>query len=774
MATQAFRRPTDGAGLARPGVDWQASPSPFRLAFTSAGRPLTAELLAQAGASGRLGYALDDGTLHATTDLVASEVVPDGTRYTLATDERARRATVTVTHTPLGLEVDVRLVPDTGVARVFEALSAAPDEHFLGAGEQRRFVDLRGHVVPMEVAYDCGSEFPTPFFSSSAGYAVFVPTLRLGRFAFPGADAADGTCTAGGGPPPCPISPRADGTVFCFEGDSLAYQIFAGSPAQLLAAYTAEAGRPAPAPPIQFGAEKWRGSWAESSESFLRLDVAKYSQLGIPLTWIQISDPWEVGICWGTMRFDPVRFPDPEGLISSLRAAGLHVMIWISPLVVESANCPSNGYSPADVIGSDARSSELDLTDRAAVSLFEQKIRDIVALGIEGVKGDRGDEQSLLDLTLHGGSGRLFQDAYPLIFAQAVTTALRSVWGRNFATIFRAGTLGSQARLPGIWLGDDSGTWDGLRQMIWSGLSASASGYPVWGSDIGGYTEYGTPLTPELFVRWAQFGAVSPVFEVGGLGTSSHFWDFGPETVDLFRQAAVLHYELVPYLYDLSRRASATGVPIVRPLGFEYPSDPGSWSSDLELTIGSSLLAAPVVQPGSSARVYLPPGSAWLDLFSGRRVPGGVTLTRATPLSEFPLYLRAGAAIPFNLREPEVWSEPWALNDLIRNGRSGWMVAPGAAASSTSGVGGTITTRLRGKTLDIELARSPKQVQVLVLTSRLPESVAIDGRPVAGPRTASVLRSERQGWAARPLPFGGVLLKLTPQTGAATARVVLR
>jgi len=311
-----------------------------------------------------------------------------------------------------------------------------------------------------------------------------------------------------------------------------------------------------------------------------------------------------------------------------------------------------------------------------------------------------------------------------------------------------------------------------LREVIRSGLSAS--GYPVWGSDIGGYSNRGSLLTPELFARWAQFGAISPVFEVGGLGLSSHFWDFGLKTVDVFRQASLLHYELVPYFYDLSRKASATGVPIVRPLGFQYPSDEASWSNDLEFMVGPSMLAAPVAEPGNSARVYLPRRAVWLDLFSGRTVLGGETITRATPLSEFPLYLRAGAAVPFNLREPDVWADSWGLSDLIRPGRSGWMVAPGAAPSSTSGVGGTITTRLRGRTLNIKLAHAPTEVQILVLTSGTPRSVAIGGRAAAGPLTASEIRAVAEGWTMRPQPFGGVVLKLAPQQGAATAQVVLR
>ena len=143
-----------------------------------------------------------------------------------------------------------------------------------------------------------------------------------------------------------------------------------------------------------------------------------------------------------------------------------------------------------------------------------------------------------------------------------------------FPTIFRAAAPGSAANAAGFWAGDQAGTFEGLKQAIHDGLSAGVAGYPIWGSDIGGYASADPPLTAEVFVRWAQFSAVSPIFEVGGIGRNATFWDFGARTVGLFRAAAVLHYELFPYLYGLARTAHATGLPVLRPLGARRPGRP--------------------------------------------------------------------------------------------------------------------------------------------------------------------------------------------------------
>jgi alpha-D-xyloside xylohydrolase len=253
---------------------------------------------------------------------------------------------------------------------------------------------------------------------------------------------------------------------------------------------------------------------------------------------------------------------------------------------------------------------------------------------------------------------------------------------------------------------------------------------------------------------------------------TNHFWDWGAATTDGFRSAAVLHYELVPTFVDLSRAASATGLPITRPLAFDAPSDAVAWQEELEFTVGPSLLAAPVTGQGTTPRVYLPAGG-WVDLFNGASLTGPLAYTRATPDSEFPLYLRTRSAIPFNLRQPDVWSTPWGLSDLIRPGRAGWLLAPGAGTTSAvSTTAGRLQAMTKGRTISLRLTGAPRQTEVLVLTPRPPRSVRIGGR--AAPATSlAKLRGLPTGWTTRPQPFGGVVLKLRTVNGAASAVVTL-
>jgi len=207
------------------------------------------------------------------------------------------------------------------------------------------------------------------------------------------------------------------------------------------------------------------------------------------------------------------------------------------------------------------------------------------------------------------------------------------------------------------------------------------------------------------------------VMEVGARGPNATPWTLGPAAMDGLRAAAVLHYELFPYLYRLIQAR----LPVLRPLGYGFPADQASWSATYELLVGPDVLAAPVTGPGTTPDVYLPPGR-WVDLYTGATVRGGRSFTRPTPLDEFPLYVRAGAVIPFNLRTPtRSW---WGINELTHPGRAGFLVTSGAR---------------------VDLAGQPRDVQLFVPAPHRPVRVTLGGKPVsftwnAGPLPGAVVR----------------------------------
>src|SRR5690606_14017230 len=124
-----------------------------------------------------------------------------------------------------------------------------------------------------------------------------------------------------------------------------------------------------------------------------------------------------------------------------------------------------------------------------------------------------------------------------------------------------------------------------------AGLSAGMSGFPYWGSDVAGY--FNEP-DEEVFIRWAQFGAVSPVMEVHGLGIREP-WLLGDRVLAAYRQAARLHESLVPYAIAAANQAQATGLPLMRAMPLVYPDHPIAHQDwvQFQYLYGSDLLAAP-------------------------------------------------------------------------------------------------------------------------------------------------------------------------------------
>ena len=246
-------------------------------------------------------------------------------------------------------------------------------------------------------------------------------------------------------------------------------------------------------------------------------------------------------------------------------------------------------------------------------------------------------------------------------------------------SLHRNGYLGI-ARWGGwVWSGDTESAWKTLEGQVAVGINHSLSIGPYWGSDIGGFYS-NNEKTGELYARWFQFGAFCPSFRSHGRTTMTILpWGWGqgdrgeletstkpgPDSEIVKRNVLVsemnnpaiepvvkkydeLRYQLLPYTYTLAWEARATGLPLMRALWLHYPGDPIARGMGSEYLWGRDLLIAPVFEKGATHRsVYLPAGK-WWDWWTDKLVAGGSTVDRAVDLSVMPIYVRAGAIIPFD------------------------------------------------------------------------------------------------------------------------------
>ena len=723
-------------------VTWKVAPRPFTVLFDAAERVLTRQ-------AGGLTYALGDGTVHRTTVPVRTSHHGVATVYVLGTDEAGRVGRVTLQRSRSGVRAAWSIEPS-------ERSGVCPDGvdgRARPALPRRRRATQRGRPPQADRAVEglegLPSNAPATSFLSSAGYGVSINSTSVGSLAFPGA--VDGPAfSCQWGTTPCPVQSNVGATQICERGSKLSYTVFGGSFPAVQQALTAGGRRPVLPRPSEFELIKWRDAVAGPATSSTtcsscgraasRSAGSSSTTRGRPASARSPSTPPPSRI----RRHDPGaprggRAPDAVGLAArrpELRGGqGLR------------AGCPGRRRPVGD------RPHERRVARRARASA-----RGSASPGRRGVQGGprrRGRPRA------HAARSRPRPDS-----PQPLPGALRAGRGRRSRRDRPRAAAGDLPRrlhrlaadLVRVLGGDQTGDDHGLRAAIRSAATAGLGGYSTWGSDIGGYLSQS--LRPDVFIRWAQLGAVSPIFEVGGRGPQARFWQFGTPTTDLFRTFAVLHYELFPYLYGLACRAHATGIPVLRPLAFGYPDDPAAWKHELELLVGDDLLAAPVDRTGSTVDfpVYLPRGR-WTDVFDGRERAGGRTVVRRTPLAELPLYLRSGSAIRFNLRAANVWRRPWQVDELERTGRTGWLYAPGGRRPRAPS-----PPPRRGTRSACSSPAAPGRRRCSCSGEGGRRRSRIDGRHLP-PR--GDLRPKTAGWRLRSGSMPGVLLKV-PAGGRVT------
>jgi alpha-glucosidase/alpha-D-xyloside xylohydrolase len=230
-----------------------------------------------------------------------------------------------------------------------------------------------------------------------------------------------------------------------------------------------------------------------------------------------------------------------------------------------------------------------------------------------------------------------------------------------------------------VWSGDTESSWKTLEAQIAVGINYSLSIAPYWGSDIGGFYA-NNELTGELYARWFQFAAFCGSFRSHGRTWWTRLpWGWGgsdmgprehnntntpippddrrnilqsemnnPAIEPVAKRYAELRYQLMPYTYTLAREARDTGMPLMRAMWLHYPDDARARGMGSQFLWGRDLLVAPVFTKGARSReVYLPAGE-WYDWWTTARVSGGRMVTRDVDLATMPIYVRAGAIIPFD------------------------------------------------------------------------------------------------------------------------------
>ena len=522
------------------------------------------------------------------------------------------------------------------------------------------------------------------------------------------------------------------------------YFLSVPNPKAILEQYTALTGRPENPPLWTFG--PWITA-LQGRDAVLE-EAQRIRTEGIPASALWIFDELDEPNNLGWPFWFSSYYGDPRAFNDILHAQGYKVLGYVHPYLRERMlpyPTPSPTYSRAVaekllVTGIDGlphgpmfepvRTGNLDFTNPRTVDWWQEMLTHAARdQAWDGWMEDFGEYVDDSD-HLAAGDGTRLSEVYPLLYHK-ITSRIVLALNPNIVSFARSGFVGTQ-QFPMLWGGDQSHDWKrdtGLPSVITAGITAGMSAYSTWGPDIisDGYDR-------ELWLRWAEFGALTPVMRDHPWSRPKFSVDLwhDPGTIALFRRYAILHTSLLPYFATYAAEAHRTGVPILRHLVLEYPDDPHAATAEYQYLLGESLLVAPVIEQGAVTRkLYLPKGD-WLNYWTGDHLTGGADVTVPAPLDQIPILVRAGAILPFKPENQTAtlnWSDPNLLNGPLV-----WKAYP-SKANNTSAFTLPDTTTATLQTTPINLTISgtsptERPYEVVITTIAAPATVQLDGRPL--------------------------------------------
>lgn len=531
----------------------------------------------------------------------------------------------------------------------FESLDR--DEKIFGMGQyQQPYLNLKG--LDLELAHR-NSQASVPFALSSLGYGLLWNNPGVGRAVL-------------------------GKNIMSFEAYStraLDYWIVAGdTPAEIEEAYAAVTGTVPMMP--EYGLGFWQCKLRYQTQEEL-LEVAReYKRRGLPIDLIVIDFfHWPKQ---GEWKFDPVYWPDPDGMVRELKEMGIELMVSVWPTVDKTSEnyeeMLEKGYLIRTERGVRAgmeyqgATIHFDATNPEAREYVWQKARqNYYNKGIKTFWLDEAEpEYSVYDFDnyrYHLGSNLRVGNLYPVCYARAFYEGQEREGQKNIVNLLRCAWAGSQKYGALVWSGDIASSFDSMRNQLAAGLNMGLAGIPWWTTDIGGF-HGGDPNDPafrELFARWFAWGAFCPVMRLHGdreprqpqqgttggasccSGAANEVWSYGEEIYQICKKYLELRERLRPYTRALMEEAHKKGTPVMRTLFYTYPEDTACWEVEDEYLYGPDLLVAPVFQAGQRERqVYLPKGETWTELATAKVYSGGRTVTAEAPLDTIPVFSRHG------------------------------------------------------------------------------------------------------------------------------------
>jgi alpha-glucosidase (family GH31 glycosyl hydrolase) len=530
----------------------------------------------------------------------------------------------------------------------------AAEDHFYGMGQANQLADRvdldhRGHLREVWNQHFPPAVTLFPSLLSLRGYGLLIDNPHKATWDLGHTD-------------PLTFSYRA-------QGGGLQYYVLYGPDLpRLLRTLMELTGFPPLPPHWVFGLLQSRYGYRNREE--LEAIARTFRAKGLPCDALILDVFWFQEM--GDLAFQPFDWPDPQGMIARLKDQGFHLMVIEEPyLTAKSRNYPealARGYLAKHYDGSvytfdfwPGECALLDFSNPETRAWWATKHQPLLELGVAGWWTDMNEPaKHFQDMAHYAGPAAAVHNLTALFMHQAIFEAHQQYAPQQRVFILsRSAFPGSQRYGAALWCGDVDRTFVALRKQVAVGLSAGLAGIPLWGSDIGGFGFAGE-CTPELYIRWFQFGTFCPLCRPHGDQTELREpWQLGAEVEAICRKYLRLRYRLLPYIYTAAYEACTTGVPLMRPLVLEFPADPHVLNLSDEYLFGREILVAPVVEEGTTERVVYLPAGVWIDFWTDTVYTGPRSLRVSAPLDTLPLFIRQGAILPLGPEVQYSWERPW-------------------------------------------------------------------------------------------------------------------
>ena len=535
------------------------------------------------------------------------------------------------------------------------------DEQFFGLGEKAGPINRRGRSYKMwnsdNPCYGVNEDplyKSIPFFMSSYRYGVFFDNTYKSEFKF-GTESND---------------------YYSFEapgGEMIYYFIFGNDYKQIIQSYTQLTGKPIMPPKWAFGFSQCRGDYTR--EDLARSTADEFRKRHIPCDIIYQDIGWVEGL--QDFNWKKNNYSNPKKMVQDLSKMGYKMIISQDPVISQANKVQWKEADSLGFLATDVRTRKsydmpwpwggncgvVDFTKPAVADWWGNYQQKPLNDGVKGFWTDMGepawsneDATDRLNMKHHLGMHDEIHNVYGLTWDKVVTEQFnKHNPNKRIFQMTRAAYAGLQRYTFG-WSGDSGNGnnvvegWSQFANQIPVSLSAGMGLIPFWACDISGYCGdiKNTEAMSELYIRWMQFGVFNPLSRAHHEGgNASEPWRFGTEAENISREAIQLKYKLFPYIYTYAREAHDTGIPLMRALLLEYPTDLETYKLNAQFLFGRELLVAPVVEKGALTKdVYLPEGE-WVNFNDGKTTyKGGQWITVDAPLNVIPLFVKKGSIIP--------------------------------------------------------------------------------------------------------------------------------